>query len=125
MRQQHDIRRKRHLEQFRFRGRLGIREQERAAAGTLDGERAGTVIFTAVGGRRRMHDAKRNAIPVPPVTARAGLIRCQLAPGLGHGAKDPKGLPEYVDAARVVLIVVADDEEIDPANAPGAQVRHE
>ena len=34
-------------------------------------------------------------------------------------------MPEHVGTACVVLIVVADDEQIDPANAPGAQVRHE
>ncbi len=125
VRQHHDVSRKRHREESRFRLRFGIGEQQGLPARPRNDQRAGAVIVARIRALGRAHHAKIDPVPAPGIAPAAFAVAVQPAAGHRHRARDLEGLPQHVNAAGVVHVVMADNEQVHPPYAARAQVRYE
>ena len=122
MRHQYDVGRRR-LSQKRLLGIcLGIGHQQRAAAWPGNMHNAGIVIVAAGGFGPRMQHAEFDAIPAPACAApasRRGHRRLHAWPR--HLRIDGQRIAQRVRPTRVIVVVMAQHEAIDAADAARMQ----
>jgi hypothetical protein len=107
---------------LRFRRGLGIRQQECGPAASRDSDRTRSVIVAPLERRGRVQHAEIDAVPAPGLAAAAEGVARQATPFGCHRDADGQRLSHGFDSAGVVRVVVAQDQDIDCANAASAEV---